>query len=73
VPEVKFRQEQNGTLVFRVERLETGKLADINLNVKVRDNSRAGQELRGQIEVINGQLQRKDIFTASASVVQSKP
>ncbi len=72
-PEVKFRQEQNGTLVFRVERLETGKLADINLNVKVRDNSRAGQELRGQIEVINGQLQRKDIFTASASVVQPKP
>jgi uncharacterized repeat protein (TIGR01451 family) len=72
VPEAKFRQEQNGTLVFRVERLETGKLADISLNVKVRENSRVGQELRGQVEVINGQLQRKDIFTASASVVQAK-
>lgn len=72
VPEAKFRQEQNGTLVFRVEQLETGKLADISLNVKVRENSRAGQELRGQIEVINGQLQRKDIFTASASVVQAR-
>lgn len=72
-PNLKFRQEQNGTFVFRVERLETGKMADISLNVKVRENSRAGQELRGHVEVINGHLQRKDIFTANASVVSAKP
>lgn len=69
---VKFRQELDGTLVFRVEQIETGKLADLSLSVKVRENSRVGQELRGQVEVVNGHLQRKDIFTASASVVQRK-
>lgn len=71
-PDLKFRQEKNGAVVFRVERIESGKLADITLNVKVRENSRIGDELRGQVEVVNGQLQRKDIFTASASMVQTK-
>lgn len=69
---VKFNQEQNGTFVFRVARLETGRTAEIILDVKVRENSTAGQELRGQIEVINGLLQRKDIFTGSASLVQAR-
>jgi uncharacterized repeat protein (TIGR01451 family) len=71
-PDAKFRQEQDGTLVFRVDRIETGKLADISLEVKVREDSSIGQELRGQIEVVNGRLQRKDTFTSSASVVQGK-
>ncbi len=71
-PDLKFRQEKNGALVFRVEQVESGKLAEITLNVKVRENSRVGDELRGQVEVVNGQLQRKDIFTASASVVHGK-
>jgi len=71
-PDLKFRKEQNGALVFKVDRIETGKLAEISLDVKVRETSRIGQELRGQVEVLNGQLQRKDTFTASASMVQTK-
>jgi uncharacterized repeat protein (TIGR01451 family) len=71
-PDVKYMQEKDGTLLLRVERIETGKLADISLDVKVRENSAIGVELRGQVEVINGQLQRKDIFTGSASVIQAK-
>ncbi|MDD5284569.1 MAG: hypothetical protein PHD54_01815 [Desulfuromonadaceae bacterium] len=71
-PDLKFQKEQDGTLVFRVERIETGKLAEISLDVKVRGNSRIGEELRGRIEVLDGQLHRKDIFTTSASVVQPK-
>lgn len=70
IPEIKFKQEPDGTLVFRVEQLDPGKLAEVNLDVKVRNNSEDGQKLNGQIEVINGQLQRKDIFSTVASVVE---
>lgn len=71
-PEAVFRQEKDGTLVFRVDRIETGSLVEFNLDVKVRDDSRAGQELRGQVELINGRLQRKEIFNTAAAVVQSR-
>lgn len=70
--DVSFIREPNGTLVFNVDQIEIGKLAEINLDVKVRDDSSVGQELRGQVEVVDGTLQRKDIFTAIASVVMSK-
>lgn len=68
-PDIPFKQESNGTLVFKVDKVEIGRLVEINMDVTVRENSSTGQELRGQVEVINGVLQRKDIFTASASVV----
>jgi len=45
----------------------------LKLDVKVRDKSNDGQKLGGEIEVINGQLQRKDIFSAVTSVIRSKP
>lgn len=71
-PDISFKQEPNGLLVFMVDTVETGNLAVINLDVKIREDSLAGQELRGHVEVINGNLQRKDIFTATSSVVQTK-
>lgn len=71
-PEASFKQEQNGTFVFNIDKIEMGKLTEINLEVKVREDCAAGQELRGHVEVVNGSLQRKDIFTASASMVQAK-
>jgi len=71
-PSVVFKQEPNGTLVFKIDQVEIGKLAEINMDVKVRDNTVIGQELRGHVEVVNGSLQKKVIFTASASVVHAK-
>lgn len=71
-PGISFKQEPNGLLVFMVDHVEIGKLEEINLDVKIREDSPVGQELRGRVEVINGSLQRKDIFTAAASVVQAK-
>ena len=68
--DVSFKQEPDGTLVFKVDQLGIGLLAEINLDVKIREDSAAGQELRGHVEVVNGSLQRKDMFTASAPVVQ---
>ncbi len=71
-PDVSFKQESDGTLVFTVDKVEIGKIAEINLAVKIREDSAVGQELRGRVEVVNGSLQRKDIFAATASFVQSK-
>jgi uncharacterized repeat protein (TIGR01451 family) len=68
-PGVSFTQETDGTLIFKIDQVDTGKLAEVNLDVKIRENSTAGQELRGRVEVVNGALQIKDSFTASASVV----
>ncbi|MEI7815941.1 MAG: hypothetical protein WCI45_02005 [Desulfuromonadales bacterium] len=68
-PDFKFNQGENGTLVFKVDQVAIGQLAEIFLDVKIRDDAAIGQELRGHVEIVNGNLQRKDIFTASASVV----
>ena len=70
-PDVTFKQESDGTLAFMVDQVDIGKLTEINLDVKIREDSVVGQELRGHVEVVNGSLQRKDSFTASASVVQA--
>jgi uncharacterized repeat protein (TIGR01451 family) len=71
-PNVSFKQEPDNTLAFTIDRVEMGKLTEINLDVKIREDSAVGQELRGRVEIVNGSLQRKDIFSASASVVQTK-
>jgi uncharacterized repeat protein (TIGR01451 family) len=68
-PDGSYTQEADGTLLFKIDQVDTGKLAEVNLDVKIRENSTAGQELRGRVEVVNGTLQIKDSFTASASVV----
>lgn len=70
--DASFKQEPNGTLLFKIDRIEIGKLAEINVDVKVREDCAVGQELRGHLEVVNGSLQSKEIFTATASVVQAK-
>ncbi|NTV49489.1 MAG: DUF11 domain-containing protein [Geobacteraceae bacterium] len=64
-----LKQEANGTIVFKVDQIEMGKLVEFDMEVKVREDSEVGQELRGRLEIVNNSLQRKDIFTARASTV----
>lgn len=71
-PDLKFRQEPNGSLIFKVEQIETGKLVELQMDVKLRDSGRAARQLQSQIEVVNGQLQRKDIFTVNAPALLAK-
>lgn len=71
-PDIPFKQDKDGTLVFKVDQLEIGRLAEIYLDVKLHEEIAAGQELLGHVEVVNGSLQKKDMFTATASVVQPK-
>lgn len=70
--DVSFNQEPDGILVFKLDKIDTGRLVEINLDVKIRDNSVVGEELRGQVTVINNNLQRKDIFKSKASIVRAK-
>jgi OOP family OmpA-OmpF porin len=70
--DASYKKQPNGIIVFSVDLLEKGKSAEMSLDVKVRENSAAGQELRGQIEVVNHSLQRKDSFTSSTSVIREK-
>jgi uncharacterized repeat protein (TIGR01451 family) len=70
--DVLFKQDSNGSIIFNIGQIDIGRLSEINLDVKISDNCAPGQELRGQIDIVNGVLQRKDIFSASASVVQSR-
>jgi uncharacterized repeat protein (TIGR01451 family) len=55
-PDVKFKQEPNGTFVFKVDQVDIGKLVELNLDVKMRDDSAIGQELHGHVEVVTGSL-----------------
>lgn len=67
-----YRREAAGAVIFSVAALETGSMMEFNVNVNVRDNVMAKQELRLQLDVIDGQLQRKDTFTSKAAVVKGK-
>lgn len=67
-----YRQETAGIITFKVATLDTGRLAEFSLNVKVRENAAEKQELRCQVEVINSQMQTNDTYNSSAAVVQGK-
>jgi hypothetical protein len=65
-------RESGGTLLFKVDTLDTGKLAEFTMEVKVREDCPIGQELRSKVEVVNNQMQTKDIFTSAIVVVQAE-
>jgi hypothetical protein len=67
----QFHRDGADTTSFRIDNLETGKMAEYYLNLKVRDDSRIGQEVRCRVEVSNGQLQRTETFTSSVATVQA--
>ena len=67
-----YRREGTETVIFAIDRLPSGKLEDFTLDVKVRESSTAGQELRFQVEVFQSILMLKETFASSAIVVQGK-
>lgn len=72
VPDALYKREPDGKLVFNVDQVEIGKLAEICLDVKVRGDAVVGQELRGKVEIVNSNLKRKELFTSAVSIVQAK-
>lgn len=65
------RNDSPNVVDFKIENgLETGTLAEFQVNLRLRNDSRPGQEIRCQVEVVNAQLQRKEIFTSNPVTVQ---
>jgi len=71
-PDVPLSKEANGMIVFKVDTIESGKLAEINIDLKIREESAIGQELLWNVEVVEGSLQRRAKSTERASVVKAK-
>jgi len=67
----QFHRDGAATLSFTIDSLETGRMAEFYLNLKVRDDCRIGQEVRCRVEVINGQLQRTETFASSVATVEA--
>lgn len=62
---LKFQQEKDGSLAFKIEKIEIGNLSEVILYVKQRNSDQTGNRLLGQVEVVNGQLQHKEIFSVN--------
>ena len=71
-PDVPFIQEAPGMLTFKVDTIDSGKRAEIHVDLKLREDSTIGQELTWNVEVIEGKLQRRVKSTERGSVVRSK-
>jgi hypothetical protein len=67
-----YLREASGDILFKVDTLETGRLSDFLMDVKVREDSPIGQELRSKVEVVHNLLQTKEYFTSTAAVVQAE-
>jgi len=65
-----FLREASGAIIYKLDTLETGQLAEFMINVKVRDDSPQGRELRSTVEVALDRLQLKQTFSSAAVVVQ---
>ena len=65
-----YSREGSETVIFTIDRLASGNLEEFTMDVKVRENSTAGQELRFPIEVLQSILMLKETFASSAIAVQ---
>jgi OOP family OmpA-OmpF porin len=67
-----FTRDATGTLVFSADVIDSGKVSEIIIEVKVRENNLIGQELLWNAEVIEGSVQKRAKYTDRATIVQSK-
>jgi hypothetical protein len=65
-----YMRDSSGAVIFRLEALNIGELAEYTVDMKVREDSIIGQELHSRIEVINDQLQTRDFFISSAAMIR---
>ena len=66
------RENGGGGILFKIDTLNSGTLADFTMDVRIREDSLIGQELRSQVEVVHTRLQIKELFTSSVAVIQAK-
>lgn len=69
--ETPYRQESASVFVFNINKLDSGKLSEFNLNLKARNDARTGEKLSGQIEVINGKLLQKHLVASTPVTIRN--
>ena len=65
-------QQTAGIVTFRLKDLESGKSSNFSINGTVKGNLTNDQELRLQLELMNSQLQRKEVFRSNLVLVQGR-
>lgn len=71
-PGTSYRQENAGVFVFKIDHLTTGKLSELNLNLKVREDANIGQKLQSLVEIIDNNTQQKQSFNSVSAIIQKK-
>lgn len=66
----EYRKEAPGVVALKINKLESGNMAEFNLKVKVKEAAAKNEELRCKAEVINNQLNLKETFNSGVTVVQ---
>lgn len=66
------QKEADRVFSFNIDNLETGMISEFSLKVRVKKDVAVKQELRCQVEVVNGHLQLKDVFTSAVAVVRAR-
>ena len=71
-PGVVAKRQPNGMLFINIGTVEVDKTVNLGLDVEVSKDSADGDELRPIVEVVNGSLQRIDVFSILGTYVKSK-
>lgn len=66
----EYAKESADVVTFKINTVESGRMAEFHLNVKVKDSATRNDQLRCKVEVINNQLKLKDTFSSSVAIVQ---
>lgn len=68
----EYRKETPGVVVFKINAVESGHLAEFHLKIKVKETASKDEELRCKVEIINNQLNLKETFSSGMSLVQAQ-
>lgn len=66
----EYRKEAPAIATFAIKTLESGRMTEFYLNVRVKESASTKDELRCKVEVINNQLNLKETFNSGAANVQ---
>jgi hypothetical protein len=66
----EYAKETPGVVAFKVATMESGQMAEYHLKVKVKETVARNEELRCKVEVINHQLNLKEMFNSGVVIVK---
>lgn len=67
-----IKRESGQSYLLKMERLDSGKIAEFSLKGRIKDTTRAPLDLQCRVEVLNEKLQLKETFQSSAVTAGSR-